>query len=34
MKVFLKFIDERVLIFVERGWNKPTSNTDEWPKDK
>ena len=30
MKAFLKSIDERVWIFVENGWERPTTTIGEW----
>jgi hypothetical protein len=34
MRVFLKSLDEHVWIFVERGWNKSTTNIDMLFKDE
>ena len=30
MKAFLKSIDERVWLFVENGWERPTTAIGEW----
>ena len=30
MKAFLKYIDERVQLFIENGWERPTTAIGEW----
>lgn len=34
MRAFLKSLDERVWVVVDKAWNRPTTNIDTWSKDK